>query len=40
MTVCLLSPLEDRSSVESNTTPQQRIRKGSRIIFCCGNKVN
>ena len=22
MTVCLLSPLEDRSSVESNTTPQ------------------
>ncbi len=40
MTVCLLSPLEDRSSVESNTTPQQRGRKGSWIIFCCGNKVH
>lgn len=37
MTVCSLSPLEDRSPVESNTTPQQQVRKGSRIILCCGN---
>jgi len=38
MTVCPLSPLEDCSSVESNTTPGERVCKGSRIIFCCGNE--
>ena len=39
MTVCLLSPLEDRSSVETNTTPEHGLRKGSQMIFCCGNNV-
>ena len=39
MTACLLSPLEDRSSVETKTTPEHRVRKGSQMIFCCGNNV-
>ena len=39
MTVCPLSPLEDRSSLESDTTPDRRVCKWSLIIFCCGNGV-
>jgi hypothetical protein len=39
MTVCPLSPLEDHSSLESDTTPDRRVCKWSLIIFCCGNEV-
>ena len=39
MTVCPLSPLEDRSSLESDTTPDRPVCKWSLMIFCCGNEV-